>query len=380
MAELSKVKWDELLLPAPLLKGIYGHGFEDPSPIQAQACPFMIEGRHVIAQAQSGTGKTGAFSVGVLARIDTSNSKVQAIIISHVHELALQTARVVESLGTAMDGLRVQTLVGKTLVSADKAKLRSNPPQVVVGTPGRILALIDQEAVNTRDVRVVVIDEADELLSCGFSEQIYQILGRLPSDVQIALFSATLPPNILEMGHRFMPNAATITVAPPELTLNGIKQYYVRVASDTDKYDIFERIFNNITMSQCIVFCNSIHRVVALFSQLQADGYPVCQIHSEMDPVERRKVFQEFVSGRYRLMLSTDLTSRGIDIQQVECVVNFDLTKNVQNYLHRIGRSGRWGRKGVAINFITPSDVRTMDEIVSHYHCNVDQLPSNFSG
>jgi translation initiation factor 4A len=230
------------------------------------------------------------------------------------------------------------------------------------------------------DIKIMVLDEADEMLSHGFKDKIHQIFQFMPADLQVALFSATLPQEILELTSKFMREPVRITMEAEKLNLECITQYYVALRHDGDKYDTLKDLFSAISVSQSIIYCNSIHRVTDLYRAMTDEGFSVCYIHSSMDKVERDKAFQNFRTGGFRVMISSDITARGIDIQQVSTVINFDITKCPHKYLHRIGRSGRWGRKGMAINFVTRHDTDIMRKIERHYGIEIKELPANFSG
>jgi len=370
--------WDELEISSDLLRGIYGYGFERPSPIQCKAIVPIMKGKDVIAQAQSGTGKTAAFSVGSLSLVDLSKSETQILIMSPTRELTKQISLVISSIGAMMNGLSVYTLVGGTSIDEDANKLKNTPPHVIVGCPGRVYDMIRRGNIKAKNIKLVVLDEADEMLSSGFKEQVYNIFQTFSNDIQVALFSATLPEYINNITSKFMRNPVNIFVKTEALTLEGISQYYVAVDDDKQKYLVMKDLYSYISLSQCIIYCNSIKRVIDLHAAMIEDGFPVCCIHSNMDKSARDVAFADFRNGKYRVMISSNVTARGIDIQQISVVINFDIPKCVHTYLHRIGRSGRWGRKGVGINFITRRDVSKIKEIEQHYDTQISELPGNF--
>ena len=372
--------WDDLEIPSELLRGIYAYGFEKPSEIQKKSIAPILAGRDVIAQAQSGMGKTGAFSIGTLGRIDVSKPKVQAILMAPTHELVKQTNSVIKALGSMLPGLRVKTLIGGTSIQEDADEIRDSCPHVIVGCAGRIHDMFRRRYLSGRDIRIMVLDEADEMLSQGFQQKIHQIFQFMPQDLQVVLFSATLPPEILEITKEFMRNPIRITMEAEKLNLECITQYYIALRHDGDKYDTLKDLFSVISVNQTIIYCNSIHRVTDLYKAMTDEGFSVCYIHSSMDKVERDKAFQSFRTGGFRVLISSDITARGIDVQQVSTVINFDITRCPHKYLHRIGRSGRWGRKGMAINFVTRQDTETMRRIERHYGIEIKELPANFSG
>lgn len=371
--------WDDLDLNPNLLRGIYAYGFEKPSPIQSKAIKPILDGHDLIAQAQSGTGKTGTFSVAALSRVDISDNSNQILIMAPTHELTHQIALVITNLSSMMTGIRIKTMVGGSSIDDDATEMRNNPPHVIVGCPGRVSDMIRRRHINANNLKLVIIDEADEMLSYGFKEQIYNIFKYLNNTVQIALFSATLPTNIYQITTKFMRNPIKISVKAESLTLEGIKQYFVAVNDDREKFLTLKDLYQHISLSQCIIYANSVQRVNDLYEAMKEDGFPVCCLHSNMDKSEREKVFEEFKTGASRVLISSNVTSRGIDIQQVGVVINFDLPKDVHNYLHRIGRSGRWGRKGTGINLITRRDIAKMKEIEQYYSTQIVELPSGFN-
>ena len=366
--------WDELDLPIDLLRGIYAHGFEKPSIIQSLACVHIINGKDILAQAQSGTGKTGAFTIGALARIDPKLF-TQVIILSPTRELALQTAEVATNLSTMMN-LNIKSLIGGSYV--DIYDLKNNPPHIIVGTPGRIMEMLHKKVINITNIKLVILDEADELFSFGFKDQILDILDKFNKETQIALFSATIPENILPTIVSLLKDPVQIKVTPEKLVLDGISQYFVPISDDNQKFLTLKDLFGRFTLYQTIIYCNSVERVVELYNAMKTDGYPVCCIHSNMEKQERTDTYNEFKNGRFRVLISSNVTARGIDIQQVSIVINFDLPKDPHTYLHRIGRSGRWGRKGIGINFITKYDVNIIKSIESHYNIEIEELPLHF--
>jgi len=368
--------WDNLDISSELLRGIYAMGFEKPSPIQRKAIKPLIDGKDIIAQAQSGTGKTATFTIGALSHVKVDDNTTQILILSPTRELSIQTASVARLLGSVITGLRVQTLVGGSSIDEDARILKNTPPHVITGCPGRVFDMMRRNHIICKNIRLVVLDEADEMLSIGFKEQIYNILQNLRNDIQVALFSATLPDYIDSITGKFMRNPVKIHVKVEQLTLEGISQYYVAVEDDLQKYDTLKDLYSIISVSQCIIYCNSVKRVADLYDAMTEDGFPVCRIHSNMEKSERDQAFNDFKVGRFRVLISSNVTSRGIDIQQVSVVINFDVPKCVHNYLHRIGRSGRWGRKGVGINLVTRRDMPKLREIEQYYSTQINEMPA----
>lgn len=371
--------WDELEIDKNILRGIFGYGFESPSPIQQRAIKPIIDGRDVIAQAQSGTGKTATFTIGALQRVNIAEHSTQVLILSPTRELSTQTSKVVSNLGSFMDGLKIQTIFGGSRIEEVSSFSTKNIPHIICGCTGRVYDMMRRDRISTNNIKLIILDEADEMLSSGFKEQVYNIFQYLNSDIQVCLFSATLPDEINIITEKIMRNPIKIYVKREQLTLEGISQYYVAVNDDREKYLTLKDIFSFLTLSHTIIYCNSIKRVQDLFEAMCEDGFPVCRIHSNMDKSERDKSFNDFRSGISRVMISSNVTARGIDVQQVSVVINFDLPKCVHTYLHRIGRSGRWGRKGVGINFITRRDVMQIKKIEEHYSTQITEMSENLS-
>jgi translation initiation factor 4A len=370
-------KWEDVEeLDSNLLRGIYAYGFDNPSTIQQKSILSFFEKRDMIAQAQSGTGKTGAFSVGVLQNVDLSVKKVQAVILAPTRELAKQIHDVVSGLGVFMKALKIQLLVGGTSIEQDISSLKNDPPHIIVGCPGRIHDMIRRNQVKGSEVRMIVLDEADEMLSSGFKEQVYNIFNFLNSNVQVCLFSATLPEELHALSSNFLRNPVKILVKSEQLTLEGIVQHLIALEDDSHKYTTLKDIFNMVSVTQTIIYCNSIKRVTDLTEAMIQDNFPVCCIHSGMEKSERDAAFRDFKCGKHRVLISSNVTARGIDVQNVGVVINFDVPKDVHTYLHRIGRSGRWGRKGVAINFVTRWDIKKIKEFEVYYNTVITEMPS----
>jgi len=367
--------WDELEISPNLLRGIFAYGFEKPSPIQQQAIKPLVLKKDIVAQAQSGTGKTGTFTIGALANVDVTNNTTQVLVLSPTKELASQTAKVFVNLGSMMDGLRVQTIYGGSIIEDTSSFSSKNVPHVICGCPGRVYDMMRRDKISSKKIKLVILDEADEMLSTGFKEQVYNIFQYFSNDIQVALFSATLPEGINNIIDKIMRNPIRISVKKEMLTLEGIRQYYIAVDDDRQKYATLKNLFSFLALSQCIIYCNSIKRVQDLYEAMIEDEFPVCRIHSNMERAERESAFNDFRNGSSRVLISSNVTARGIDIQQVSVVINFDLTKDVHTYLHRIGRSGRWGRKGAGINFITRRDVSKLKEIEEHYSTQISEMP-----
>jgi translation initiation factor 4A len=369
--------FDDLDLQEGLLRGIYSYGFEKPSAIQQRAIRPVLDGRDTIGQAQSGTGKTATVVIGSLQRVDYGLKACQALILAPTRELAQQIHKVVLALGDYLK-VKCHSCIGGTSVRDDIDRLRDGQ-HVVVGTPGRVFDMISKRHLRIDDLLTFVLDEADEMLSRGFKDQIYDIFKTMPPNVQVCLFSATMPPEILDMTTKFMRDAVRILVKKDELTLEGIRQFYVAIEKEEWKLDTLCDLYETLTITQAIIYCNTRRKVDFLADQMTKRDFTVSTMHAELDQKERDLIMREFRSGSSRVLISTDLLARGIDVQQVSLVINFDLPQNMENYLHRIGRSGRFGRKGVAINFVTNNDVRSMKDIEKYYHTQIEEMPMDIA-
>lgn len=369
--------FDQLNLKPTILRGIFGLGFETPSAIQQKAILPIVDGRDVLAQAQSGTGKTATFSISALQRIDENVKATQALILAPTRELALQIQKVVLSLAAHME-VSVHACIGGTSISDDIRALDAGA-QIVVGTPGRVFDMVERGVFKVQDIKMFIMDEADEMLSQGFKEQIYNILRYLPESSQLVLLSATMPAEVLTVATTFLRDPVKILVKKDELTLEGIKQFYVDVDQEEYKYDCLSDLYDSISVTQAVIFCNTRRKVEELAQKLTEDNFTVSFIHSDMSQQDRDKIMTEFRTGSSRILIATDLLARGIDVQQVSLVINYDLPENYENYIHRIGRGGRFGRKGVAINLLTSEDVAKMREIEMFYNTQIAELPGDIS-
>ncbi len=372
---------EKIDLKAQLLRGIYSYGFETPSIIQKKVIyPILLNNekkkRDIIAQAQSGTGKTGAFSVSALQIIDETVNDMQCLILAPTHELAHQISNVINSIGKFLK-VRVALFVGGVSIE-DNKKAMSDMPHIVVGTPGRINDTIRRKILDVSKIKLLVVDEADEMLSSGFKDQIYKIFQRMPNQVQIGLFSATIPNELKELTAQFMRDPIQVLVKTEQLTLQGIAQYFINLENDAQKFETIKDLFSSINISQCIIYCNSVKRVNDLEEAMKMEDYPVKKIHGKMQKQERESNYKDFKTGGCRVLISSDLFSRGIDIQQVGIVINFDIPRSEHTYLHRIGRSGRWGRKGLAINLQTRYDIKRLKRFEDYYHTQIMELPMNY--
>jgi len=367
--------FDNMGLLEDLLRGIYAYGFERPSAIQQRAILPLCKGRDVIAQAQSGTGKTATFTIGILSQLDYNLLECQALFLAPTRELAQQIQKVVMALGDYLN-VKCHACIGGTRIRDDISKLQSGV-HVVVGTPGRVYDMLCRRVLRADHIKVFVLDEADEMLSRGFKDQIYDIFQALPPRVQVGLFSATMPPEALEITQRFMNNPVRILVKRDELTLEGIKQFYISVEREEWKLDTLCDLYDTLNITQAVIFCNTRRKVDWLTDKMRAREFTVSSTHGDIGQKERDVILNEFRTGSSRVLITTDLLARGIDVQQVSLVINYDLPRNLENYIHRIGRSGRFGRKGVAINFVTGEDVRTLRELEQFYNTTIEEMPAH---
>jgi len=367
--------FDDMRLKEDLLKGIYAYGFEKPSAIQQRAIIPIIQGRDVIAQSQSGTGKTAVFSISILQNLDTTSNEIQALTISPTRELAEQTQKVLLALGDFMN-VQCHACIGGKSIGEDIRRLDFGV-QVVSGTPGRIFDMIQRKHLRTRNIKMLVIDEADEMLNKGFKEQIYDIYRYLPPSTQVVIVSATLPQEVIDMTSKFMNEPVRILVKRDELTLEGIKQFFVAVEREEWKFDTLCDLYDTLTITQAVIFCNTKKKVDWLATKMRENNFTVSAMHGEMPQKEREAIMEEFRSGGSRVLIATDVWGRGLDVQQVSLVINYDLPNNRELYIHRIGRSGRFGRKGVSINFVKEDDIRILRDIEQYYSTQIDEMPMN---
>ena len=366
--------FEDMDLNDSLLRGIFAYGYEKPSIIQQKAIKPLMEGKDIIAQAQSGTGKTATFTIGMLQTIDSEKYETQAIILAHTRELASQIHNVVTNISKYMK-ISTNLSVGGVSVRENINQLRDRP-HIVIGTPGRILDMITKKHIRNESVKMLILDEADELLSTIFINQVHDIFSNLLSSIQVGLFSATMNDSFFNITNKFMRNPIKILVKNEELTLEGIRQYYVNVDQNEFKYDTLCDLYSAFSAAQSIIYVNSKKMADILSNKLVNDDFTVACIHGDMEQSFRDKIIKEFRDGESRVLITTDLLSRGIDIQQISIVINYDIPKEIENYIHRIGRSGRYGRKGIAINFITNYDKDKITHIEKYYSTEIVELPN----
>jgi translation initiation factor 4A len=370
--------FDSMNLSDSLLRGIFAYGYERPSIIQSKGIVPIKEGRDIIAQARSGTGKTATFCIGSMCRVNPADKRVQVLVLVHTRELAQQIRSVATSLGEHAGITAYAATGGQPL--RDDIRAIEKGVHIMIGTPGRIYDLMTRRALNRDTIKVLVLDEADQMLEDRFKEQILCILDLgFPSDTKVALFSATMPESVVEVANRLLNNPVRILVPPEEVTLDGIKQFYVALDKEEWKYDVLCDLYKQLTINQAIIYCNKRQKAEWLAEKMVQEGFPLSFIHGEMEPDERQRRMKEFRSGNVRIMISTDLLARGIDIQQISLVINYELPNQHENYIHRIGRSGRFGRKGVAINLVSSEESKALKEIEMHYSTTISQLPEDLA-
>nr|UXY87210.1 eukaryotic initiation factor 4a [Cryptomonas sp.] len=370
--------FEEMELRDDLLKGIYDYGYERPSIIQQKGIKPLLQMKDTIAQAQSGTGKTATFVIGTLQNILATDKNIQVLTIVPTRELAYQIEQAFKEIGAYLN-IKTQVCVGGTNISENIRDICRVVPHVLVGTPGRLFDLFIRNPKTSKDLKYLIIDEADEMFSRGFKTQIYQIFKFIPKNCTIALFSATLPKEVIEIVELLMNNPVRILVKKNELTLEGIKQFYIGVEKEEWKLETICDIYKSMKITQSIIYVNSKKKVEWLTEQMNQKGFAVSYLHGDMDQMERSYTMKNFRTGLFRVLITTDLLSRGIDVQQVCLIINYDLPLSKETYIHRIGRSGRFGKKGVAINFLARYDINVLREIESYYNTTIDEMPADIT-
>jgi translation initiation factor 4A len=367
--------FDDMELKEDILRGIYSYGFEVPSSIQQRAIKPLIEGKDLIAQSQSGTGKTATFTIGCLERVDIDIMKPQILILAPNRELAMQIFKVFESIN-AYYGVKGGLIMGGTDLKQN-FRLLDEGLQYIVGTPGRVFDMLKRYAIVTDKIKTFVLDEADEMLSRGFKEQVYEIFQYIPKQSQICLFSATMPEMALDLTTKFMSDPIRILIDKENLTLEGIKQYYLGVEQESWKLATLYDLYEKLSISQSIIFVNSKRKADFLKEQLEDNDYTVSCIHGDLTQDERNDIMESFRNGNSRILITTDIIARGIDVQTVSIVINYDIPRYREIYIHRIGRSGRFGRKGIAINFVTEREYNNLKDIQDFYQTEIIPMPEN---
>lgn len=370
-----------------LAQGICDHGFDNPTLIQARTIIPLSEGKDIIAQSQAGTGKTGAFAIGLLTRINAARNYPQAIVLATTRELASQINAVCKSIAVHMN-ITTCLSIGGDHMSVSKNIREAKRAHIIIGTPGRINNIIESNSFQMKYVKSLILDEADALLSDDFVEQIEKVIRKLDEDAQICIFSATMDKTTLELAENFIKDPLTITLEDDQVNLKVIRQFNVEIKYENDKIDTLFDLYKRLTITQAVIFANAVSRAKYIYEQMTANGHIVGLIHGQMTSDERVNTLKKFRKGELRALVATDIIARGIDVQQIGLVFNYDIPSNKETYLHRIGRSGRYGKNGVAINFVVTrpdnsrnrkikyTDYDKLDNITFHYKNQIDAMPN----
>ena len=368
---MEAVKFEDLNLDAKILRAVTDMGFEEASPIQSQSIPLEIQGVDIIGQAQTGTGKTAAFGIPLLQKVDPKNKKLQAIILCPTRELAIQVSDEVRRLGKYMHGVKVLPIYGGQDIGRQIRSLKDGV-QVIIGTPGRVMDHMRRKTLKLDHVHTVVLDEADEMLNMGFLEDMEMILSELPEERQTVMFSATMPPAIAEIAKKFQKDPQIVRVVKKELTVPKVTQYYYEVKAK-NKIEVMCRLLDMYDPKLSIVFCNTKRQVDDLVQELQNRGYFAEGLHGDLKQMQRDRVMNSFRNGRTDILIATDVAARGIDVDDVEAVFNYDIPQDDEYYVHRIGRTGRAGREGKAFSLVVGKEVYKLREI--QRYCKTKILP-----
>ncbi|KAH7824863.1 putative ATP-dependent RNA helicase eIF4A [Monocercomonoides exilis] len=360
-----------------LLCGVYSYGFETPSLIQQKAILPIVRGCDLLAQAQSGTGKRSAFSIACLQKVDPSYHFTQALILFPFRELAMQTHNVISKIARFMKGLNILRVVEGEAISETSRKVAEAPQHIIVGTPWRVVHMIRSEIIDISHLRIFVLDEADEMLSQGFKDKIVEINSNLPKNTQTVLLSATMPQEIIEITRQILNDPVQILVPGDELTLDGLRQFYVAVEKEEFKEEALFDLFDSVQVAQCVIFCNSRRKVDYITKDLRSRKFTVSSFHGGMEQEDRNRILQDFRDGKNRVLVTTDLLSCSIDVQQISLVVNYDLPMEKESYIRRVERSVRFGKKGFVINLVTEEDVQMLKDIQEFYGMKIEEMPAN---
>lgn len=368
---METVRFDELQLDERIIRAVTDMGFEAASPIQAQAIPTQLEGLDIIGQAQTGTGKTAAFGIPLLQRVDPKNKKLQAIALCPTRELAIQVAEEVRKLAKYMHGIKVLPIYGGQDIVKQIRSLKDGT-QIIIGTPGRVMDHMRRKTIKCDHVHTVIMDEADEMLNMGFLEDMETILSQLPEERQTVMFSATMPPAIQEIAKKFQNNPVIVKVVKKELTVPKVTQYYYEVKPKT-KLEAMCRLLDMYAPKRSVAFCNTKKQVDELVQALQGRGYFAEGLHGDLKQIQRDRVMNSFRNGKTEILVATDVAARGIDVDDVEAVFNYDIPQDDEYYVHRIGRTGRAGREGIAFSFAVGKEVYKLRDI--QRYCKTKIIP-----
>ena len=372
----NKKNFEGLNLNEDLIKGIYLHGFTQPSPIQIKGIESINTGKDCLLQSQSGTGKTATYLLGVLNRIETNN-KNQCLILTPTRELADQVYTVASELSKKTT-ITIEKCIGGTNIHGSKAELKI--ANLIIGTLGRIHHMITDKVISLHSLKILVLDEADEILTDGINDKLNFIFEKIPSGIQSILISATLNTNVFTVSKKLLHDPIKILLKNSEVVVELISQFYIEVESEDLKFDTLLDLYGITSTSQTIIFCNTIRKVDWLKENLEKNNFTITCIHSKMNQIEREKIVKDFRDGKTRLLLTTDLLARGIDIPDVNLVVNYDLPPNKETYIHRIGRCGRFGKKGVSISMVKvddQSDIKNLQKMKQIYKIDIKEMPDD---
>ena len=365
--------FEEMCLDTRIMRAIAEMGFEQPSPIQAQSIPIAVEGKDMIGQARTGTGKTASFGIPMLQRINPKDKSLQAIVLCPTRELAIQSANEIRKLAKFLHGIKVLPIYGGQEISKQIRSLKGGV-QIVIGTPGRVMDHLRRHTLKPQTVDIVVLDEADEMLNMGFREDIETILGQLPEERQTMLFSATMPKPILEIAKRYLHEPEIVKVIQKELTVPKIEQYYYEV-NPRKKNEVLSRLLDMYDPSLSLVFCNTKRKVDELVADLKGRGYFAEGLHGDMKQSQRDRVMNGFRNGRTDILVATDVAARGIDVDDVEAVFNYDVPQDDEYYVHRIGRTGRAGREGRAFTLVVGKEIYKLKDIQRYCKTKIRRQP-----
>ncbi len=367
----ERISYQESGVDERIIKAVQGMGFETMTPIQEQAIPVLLEGRDIIGQAQTGTGKTAAFGIPMIQMVDPDSRKLQAIVLCPTRELAVQAAEEIRKLAKYMQGIKVLPIYGGQDISR-QIKALSQGVQIVVGTPGRVMDHMRRHTIKTGAIKMIVLDEADEMLNMGFREDIETILTDMPEEHQMALFSATMPQAILDITHTYQKDAQYIKVTPQEITVDLVKQAFYRVQRK-DKEEVLCRLMDYYQPKRTLIFCNTKRMVDELAEQLKGRGYQAEGLHGDLSQHQRDTVMNLFRSGRSQILIATDVAARGIDVSGVDAVFNYDIPEDIEYYVHRIGRTGRAGKKGRSFTLVSGREIYKLHDIERACHTKIKE-------
>ena len=369
---MEEARFEDLGLCPEIMKAVKNMGFEEASPIQAKAIPAMMEGKDIIGQAQTGTGKTAAFGIPLLEKIDPKNKKLQAIVLCPTRELAIQVAEEIRNLAKYMHAIKVLPIYGGQEIVKQIRSLKSGT-QLIIGTPGRVMDHMRRKTVKMENIHTVVLDEADEMLNMGFREDIDEILKKVPKERQTVLFSATLSPAILSIAKTYLNHPEKIQVTKKEITVPSIQQYYLEVSKE-NKIEVLARLIDLNNYKLSIIFCNTKRMVDQLSEELVARGYGAEGLHGDMRQAQRDRVMKKFKSQEAEILIATDVAARGIDVDNVEAVFNYDIPEDLEYYVHRIGRTGRANKTGTSYTFVGPRDMYKLREIMRYTKAKIKYM------